>query len=125
MLLYKYIYYCLYKLYRKKNSELESILSPLFFVSILIVINALTILVFVDKNIYKIEYLKSSIHTVILLVLIYVINYFMLVHRKRYLKIFSKIESLKLTVKGRFLNGWLVTIYLIVSTISFILVLVY
>lgn len=121
MIIYKYIFYRLYSAYLKQYNASFASLSALIFVSWIMIINLSTIWVLLDRlNI--VSFLSSSFQGVFFFVSLMIVNYFLFIHKKKYLDIVDEMQKLIDSKKYKFLNIYFSILFVISSIVILFLV---
>lgn len=113
MLFFKYIFFRIYILYRRKHDEIESAVTALLFVNLFMFMNFFSIGGILNKFELLPVFFKSSYQVIIFIIILFFINYITLVHKKTYRRIHERFVNNTNYTR----NGWIVIIYLIITIV--------
>ncbi len=121
MQLYKYAFYKLLTWARKQESDIDFVLLKAFLsLIVLVFINLLTIKLYVG-TIFNIQIYDGSLgklNTILVNIILAIPQYFILIYKKKYLKIETKFEPE--TDKQRIVGNVIMAFYIIGTFLSFI-----
>jgi len=113
MLFFKYVFFRIYVLYRRKYDEIESAVTALLFVNLFMFMNFFSIGGILNKFELLPVFFKSSYQVIIFMTILFFVNYITLVHKKTYRRIHERFVNNTNYTR----NGWIVIIYLIITIV--------
>lgn len=110
---YKYIFYRIFSLYRKKNDIDESSYTAMIFVNLLMFMNVFFIVGILNNFKLLPIFFRSKTQVIIFIIVLLFINYFIFLRKKKYERFCDKFER-KANSKSKE-KGWLIVLYFIIS----------
>ena len=114
MQFFKYIFYRIFSIYRKKHDKGESAYTAMIFVNLFMFMNIFAVGGILNRFNLLPVFFKSKIQIVIFIIVLLIINYFVFLHKKKYNKFCDEFEEK--TNSNSKKNGWLIVLYFILST---------
>ncbi len=114
MIFYKYIFYRIFSIYRKKHDKDESSYTAMIFVNLFMFMNIFVVGGLLNNFNLLPVFFKSKIQVVIFIIVLLIVNYFIFLHKIKY-DVFCDEFERKTNSKSK-QNGWLIVLYFIIST---------
>ena len=114
MSFFKYIFYRIFSIYRKKHDKDESSFVALVFVNLLMFMNIFVLGgILYNFNLLPL-FFKTKIEVVVVMIVMLIINYFIFLHKAKYDEFCDEFGS-KTDSRIKY-KGWLILFYIIIST---------
>ena len=117
MKIYQYLFYRLYKRQRTKFSEFESLIFALLTITAIIFVNFFTLEIFLNKMLLTPSIITSKSLVIIIMALIFSVNCFVFLMKKRYKNIEQKFQNE--TKKQKNIGTFIIIAYVVLSFILF------
>lgn len=114
MILFKYIFYRIFSIYRKKHDKNESSYTAMIFVNLFMFMNIFVVGGLLNNFNLLPVFFKSKIQVVVFMVFLLVINFFVFLHNNKFDDFCDKYEQ-KANSKSK-QKGWIIVLYFIIST---------
>lgn len=109
----KMFFAILYNFYYKNEDKFDAHFTALFYISLITSFNIISILYILEYIFPRFHY--GSIEYIVSIIIVFIINYFLLIYKKKHLKIREKYKNLK--KKMKILYKILFLLYTLVSII--------
>jgi len=116
----QYVFYRIFFLYRKRHDESESAIIAMIFVSLFLFMNIFVIGAILYKFNLLPVFFSLPVQGSMFILGLFMVNYFLILYRKKYLIFVLRFE--KESISKRKINGWLVVVYIFISTILLYLI---
>lgn len=116
----QYVFYRIFLLYRKKHDASESAFTAIIFVSLFLFMNIFVIGAILNKFDLLPVFFSLPIQGIMFMVGLFIAVYFLILYKKKYLEFINRFK--KESISKRKINGWLVVVYIFISTILLYLV---
>lgn len=114
MIIFKYVFYRIFSIYRKKHDKDESSYVAMIFVTLFMFMNIFVVGGIVNNFNLLPVFFKSKIQVIVFMVILLVINFFIFLHKKKYDRFCDEFEQ-KANSKSK-QKGWIIVLYFIIST---------
>lgn len=114
MIFFKYIFYRIFSIYRKKHDKDESSYTAMIFVNLFMFMNIFVVGGLLNNFNLLPVFFKSKIQIIVFMVILLVINFFIFLHKNRF-DIFCNEYEQKANSKSK-QKGWIIVLYFIIST---------
>ena len=114
MIFFKYIFYRIFSIFRKKHDEDESSYTAMVFVNLFMFMNIFEVGGILNNFNLLPVFFKSKIQVVIFIFVLLIINYFIFLHKMKYNEFCDEFER-KTNSRSK-QKGWIIILYFIIST---------